>query len=144
MKINPGISDDLRMSHLQTILEYLSLTKNNLFLDIDPAQSLLELPLTPTLWSLALKIIPREDKILVSILKNFKNEYYSSLGKEIMEFCEPLAGIKTESSHINWLELIKKIRLEGKSIFHLFIENLRKCSFGGRPGITMALLEDVK
>lgn len=53
------------MNHLQTILEYLSLTNNKIFLDEGTAVSLLSLPLTTTLWSLALKIIPRNDKILI-------------------------------------------------------------------------------
>lgn len=60
-----------------------------------------------------------------------------------MEFCEPLAGIKKlESNHINWLDLVKKIRLENRSIFELFIEHLGSCNFGGRNGVTMALPSD--
>lgn len=34
LEINPGVSDDVRMGHLQTILEYLSLTNSKVFLDI--------------------------------------------------------------------------------------------------------------
>jgi hypothetical protein len=84
---------------------------------------LLNLPLTPVLWAHALLIIPKEDRVLNAIIKNFKMEYYSSLGKEITKFCGPLAGIRPlESIHINWLDLVRKIRLEGQSIFSLFIE----------------------
>lgn len=79
-RINPNITDDARMNHLKTILEYLSLTNKKIFLDIDTAVSLLQLPLTATLWSLALKIIPREDRILVEIIKKFSDDLYSSLG----------------------------------------------------------------
>ncbi len=83
--------------------------------------------------------------MLNAIIKNFKKEYYSSLGKEITKFCEPLAGIRSlESIHINWLDLVKKIRLENRSIFSLFVEELRKATFGGREGVTMATIEDVK
>lgn len=78
------MTDDSRMNHLQTILEYLSLTNNKIFLDEDTAISLLSLPLTTTLWSLALKIIPRKDKILIEIIKKFSQEHYNTLGKEIM------------------------------------------------------------
>lgn len=80
-QINPSITDDARMNHLQTILEYLSLTKSTLFLDTQTAVCLLELPLTPTLWSLAFKIIPREDRILEEIIKNFNPVFYNSLSK---------------------------------------------------------------
>ena len=59
LEINPDISDDARMNHLQTLLEYLSLTKNKIFLDTSTSKEILALPLTPTLWSLALNIIPR-------------------------------------------------------------------------------------
>lgn len=83
-KINRAVSDDVRMNHLKTILEYLSLTNKKIFLDTDTAVSLLQLPLTTTLWSLALKIIPREDKILIEIIKKFSQELYNSLGNEIM------------------------------------------------------------
>jgi len=96
------------MNHLQTTLELVSVTKDSLFLDLDIALKLLELPLTPRLWSLALHIIPRNDQVLNAIIKNFPTEYYSSLGKEITSFCEPLAGIRSpESIHINWLELVR-------------------------------------
>jgi hypothetical protein len=57
------------------------MTNNNIFLECDIALKLLELPLTPTLWALTLHIIPRNDQILISIIKNFKKEYYNSMGK---------------------------------------------------------------
>jgi hypothetical protein len=59
------------MNHLQTTLELVSVTKDSLFLDLDIALKLLELPLTPRLWSLALLIIPRNDQVLNAIIKNF-------------------------------------------------------------------------
>lgn len=122
VQINPVITDELWMNHLQTTLELITMTKDQLFLDNPIALRLLELPLTPTLWSLALHIIPRNDQILISIIRNFKREYYNSLGKEITKFCEPLAGIRSlESIHINWLDLVRKIRLEGKNVFELFV-----------------------
>jgi len=55
--------------------------KKQFFLDIDTAIELLNLPLTPVLWAHALLIIPKDDKVLNVIIKNFKKEYYSSLGK---------------------------------------------------------------
>lgn len=56
-----------------------------------------------------------------------------------MAFCEPLTGIKAlECPYINWLELVRKIRIEGKSVLSLFVESLRECNFGGRSGVTMA------
>lgn len=129
-RINGKVNDDLWMNHLQTILEYIDIDskvtnepqiaqngeqkekKKEFSLDIDTAIELLNLPLTPLLWSHALLIIPKEDRVLNSIIKNFKKEYYSTLGKEITKFCEPLAGIRSlETIHINWLDLVKKIRL---------------------------------
>jgi|JI61114C2RNA_FD_contig_21_11380407_length_251_multi_4_in_0_out_0_1 hypothetical protein len=59
------------MNHLQTTLELVTLTKDSLYLDLDIALKLLELPLTPRLWSLALNIIPRIDEVLITIIKNF-------------------------------------------------------------------------
>jgi hypothetical protein len=47
------------------------MTRDSLFLDLDIALKLLELPLTPRLWSLALNIIPRQDEVLIAIIKNF-------------------------------------------------------------------------
>ena len=69
------------MSHLQTTLDLVGMTKDSFFLDDPTALRLLELPLPPILWSLALNVIPRNDKILVSIIKNFPQRYYNSLGK---------------------------------------------------------------
>lgn len=133
------------MNHLQTTLELVTMTKDSLYLDLDIALKLLELPLTPRLWSLALTIIPRKDEVLIAIIKNFPTEFYNSLGKEITHFCEPLAGIRSlDSIHINWLDLVRQIRLEGKSIFALFIGQLEKSSFGGRNGLTMATTQDLK
>lgn len=83
------------MNHLQITLELISLTKDSVILDEVAALKLLELPLTPSLWSKALNIIPRTDKILLSIIKNFPNQFYNSLGKEIAKFCEPLSGIRS-------------------------------------------------
>lgn len=100
------------MNHLQITLELISLTKDTIVLDESAALKLLELPLTPSLWSRALNIIPRNDNILLSIIKNFPREYYNSLGKEIAHFCEPLAGLRSlESIHVNWLDLIRQLRL---------------------------------
>lgn len=59
--INPGLTEELWMNHLQTTLELVTMTKDSLYLDLDIALKLLELPLTPRLWSLALTIIPRKD-----------------------------------------------------------------------------------
>jgi hypothetical protein len=133
------------MNHLQTTLELVTMTKDSLYLDLDIALKLLELPLTPRLWSLALTIIPRKDEVLIAIIKNFPTEFYNSLGKEITHFCEPLAGIRSlDSIHINWLDLVRQIRLEGKSIFALFIGQLEKSSYGGRNGLTMATTQDLK
>lgn len=72
VKINNNLTDEQWMNHLQITLELINMTKDTLFLDNETALKLLELPLTPTLWSLALKIIPRNDEILISIIKNFK------------------------------------------------------------------------
>jgi len=47
------------------------MTKDSLYLDLEIALKLLELPLTPRLWSLALTIIPRKDEVLIAIIKNF-------------------------------------------------------------------------
>lgn len=79
-KINGEVNDDLWMNHLQTILEYLDIDKaegglyeelvegkegknkaksKQFTLDVDTAIELLELPLTPVLWSHALLIIPK-------------------------------------------------------------------------------------
>ena len=87
------------MNHLQTILEYIDIDskvsneaqiaqsneqkqgKKEFSLDIDTSIELLNLPLTPVLWSHALLIIPKEDRVLNAIIKNFKKEYYSTLGK---------------------------------------------------------------
>ena len=100
------------MNHLQTTLELVTMTKDSLYLDLDIALKLLELPLTTRLWSLALTIIPRKDEVLTAIIKNFPAGYYNSLGKEITHFCEPLAGIRSlDSIHINWLDLVKQLRL---------------------------------
>ena len=110
--INPELTEEMWMNHLQTTLELVTMTRDSLFLDLDIALKLLELPLTPRLWSLALNIIPRKDEMLVAIIKNFPSEYYNSLGKEITHFCEPLAGIRSiDSIHINWLDLVRQIRL---------------------------------
>jgi len=145
LQINPRVTNENRMGHLQTIFEYLSLTDDQLFLDPSTSKEILALPLTPTLWSLSLKIIPRENEILFEILKNFKHEYYSALGKEIMTFCEPLTGIRAlECPHINWLDLIKDIKVKGKPILTIFVDSLKECNFGGRAGLTMAMIEDVK
>ena len=94
LRLNPEVSDDLWMNHLHTILGYLSMADASLFLDVDTALCLLDLPLTTGLWSLVLRIIPREGVILEKIIKNFPPEYYAALGKEITTFCEPLAGIR--------------------------------------------------
>jgi len=59
------------MNHLQTTLELVTMTKDSLYLDLEIALKLLELPLTPRLWSLALTIIPRKDEVLIAIIKNF-------------------------------------------------------------------------
>ena len=143
--INSNLTEELWMNHLQTTLELVTMTKDSLYLDLDIALKLLELPLTTRLWSLALTIIPRKDEVLTAIIKNFPTEYYNSLGKEITHFCEPLAGIRSlDSIHINWLDLVKQIRLEGKSVFSLFVDQLDKSSFGGKSGLTMANTSDVK
>ena len=71
VNINPALTDEVWMNHLQTTLELVSVTKDSLFLDLDIALKLLELPLTPRLWSLALHIIPRNDQVLNAIIKNF-------------------------------------------------------------------------
>lgn len=132
------------MNHLQTTLELISLTKDSVVLDETAALKLLELPLTPSLWSRALGIIPRNDNILLAIIRNFPREYYNSLGKEIAHFCEPLAGMKSlESIHVNWLDLIRQLRLEGKSLFELFVLQLQKSSFGGREGLSSATVQEV-
>lgn len=100
------------MSHLQTTLELISLTKDSVVLDEPAALKLLELPLTPTLWSRALSIIPRTHAILLAIIRNFPKEFYSSLGKDIARFCEPLSGMKSlESTHLNWLDLMRQLKL---------------------------------
>jgi len=92
-----------------------------------------------------LNVIPRNDKILVSIIRNFPQKYYNSLGKEITRFCEPLAGIRSlNTSFINWLDLVREIRIEGKSIFELFMQQLEKSSYGGRDGLAMATVGEVK
>jgi hypothetical protein len=112
VQINQELTQEQWMNHLQTTLELISLTKDSVVLDEPAALKLLELPLTPTLWSRALGIIPRSDPILLAIIRNFPKEYYNSLGKEIAKFCEPLAGMKSlESTHVNWLELIRQLRL---------------------------------
>ncbi len=69
------------MNHLQTTLELVTSNKDSLFLDLPIALTLLELPLTPRLWSLALTILPRVDDVLEAVLRNFPREFYSSLGK---------------------------------------------------------------
>lgn len=79
--INPELTEELWMNHLQTTLELVTMTRDSLFLDLDIALKLLELPLTPRLWSLALNIIPRKDEVLIAIIQNFPAEYYNSLGK---------------------------------------------------------------
>lgn len=71
MEINPGLTEELWMNHLQTTLELVTMTKDSIYLDLDIALKLLELPLTPRLWSLALNIIPRKDEVLIAIIKNF-------------------------------------------------------------------------
>lgn len=51
------------MRHLQTVLEFLIKSQkeaSKVFLDLETAGSLLKLPLTPALWSLALSILPRD------------------------------------------------------------------------------------
>ncbi len=112
VQINQELTQEQWMNHLQTTLELISLTKDSVVLDEPTALKLLELPLTPTLWSRALSIIPRSDPILLAIIRNFPKEYYNSLGKEIAKFCEPLAGMKSlESIHVNWLDLIRQLRL---------------------------------
>lgn len=95
VQINQELTQEQWMNHLQTTLELISLTKDSVVLDEPAALKLLELPLTPTLWSRALSIIPRSDPILLAIIRNFPKEYYNSLGKEIAKFCEPLAGLKS-------------------------------------------------
>jgi hypothetical protein len=85
--INAGLTEELWMNHLQTTLELVTMTRDSLFLDINIALKLLELPLTPRLWSLALNIIPRKDEVLTAIIQNFPAEFYNSLGKEITHFC---------------------------------------------------------
>lgn len=66
-------------------------------------------------------------------------ELYSVLSYEIMEFCEPLANIKlVKSQQLNWLEIVRKLKLEGKTLFELFVEELNKSNFGGREALTMA------
>lgn len=74
MQINGHISDQIWMRHLQTVLEFLIKSQkeanksqkeaSKVFLDIDTSESLLKLPLTPALWSLALSILPRDERIL--------------------------------------------------------------------------------
>ena len=71
MEINPGLTEELWMNHLQTTLELVTMTKDSIYLDLDIALKLLELPLTPRLWSLALNIIPRKDEVLIAIIENF-------------------------------------------------------------------------
>ena len=39
---------------------------------------------------------------------------------------------------------MKQIRLEGKNIFSLFVDQLERSSFGGKSGLTMANTSDVK
>lgn len=56
-----------------------------------------------------------------------------------MAFCEPLANIKlVKSQQLNWLEIVRKLKLEGKTLFELFAEELNKSNFGGREALTMA------
>lgn len=57
----------------------------------------------------------------------------------------PLAGIPPlDSIHINWLDLVRQIRIEGKSMFAMFIGQLEKSSYGGRNGLTMATTQDLR
>lgn len=39
---------------------------------------------------------------------------------------------------------MRQIRLEGKNLFALFVDQLEKSSFGGRDGLTMATTVDLK
>jgi hypothetical protein len=136
MQINGHISDQIWMRHLQTVLEFLIKSQkeaSKVFLDIETSESLLKLPLTPALWSLALSILPRDERILEPLIQHLTPELYSVLSYEIMAFCEPLANIKlVKSQQLNWLELVRKLKLEGKTLFELFVEELKKSNFGGR------------
>jgi hypothetical protein len=40
--------------------------------------------------------------------------------------------------------LVRQIRLEGKNLFALFVDQLEKSSFGGKIGLTMATTADLK
>jgi|JI61114C2RNA_FD_contig_121_279543_length_8057_multi_4_in_0_out_0_6 hypothetical protein len=142
MQINGHISDQIWMRHLQTVLEFLIKSQkeaSKVFLDIETSESLLKLPLTPALWSLALSILPRDERILEPLIQHLTPELYSVLSYEIMAFCEPLANIKlVKSQQLNWLEIVRKLKLEGKTLFELFAEELNKSNFGGREALTMA------
>jgi hypothetical protein len=64
-RINRGVADEKRIGHLQVILEDLSLTNIRVDIDEGTAIELLSLPLTTTVWSLILKIIPKNERILM-------------------------------------------------------------------------------
>ena len=90
MQINGTISDRIWMRHLQTVLEFLIKSQkeaSKVFLDLETSESLLKLPLTPALWSLALSILPRDERILQPLIKHLTPELYSVLSYDIMTFC---------------------------------------------------------
>lgn len=137
MQINKQVSDQIWMRHLQTVLEFLIKSQkeqaSKVFLDLETSECLLQLPLTPALWSLTLSILPRDERILEPLIKHLTPELSSVLSYDIMAFCEPLANIKLpKSQQLNWLEIVRKLKLEGKTLFELFVEELKRSSFGGR------------
>jgi hypothetical protein len=67
---------------------------SKVFLDLETSECLLQLPLTPALWSLTLSILPRDERILEPLIKHLTPELSSVLSYDIMAFCEPLANIK--------------------------------------------------
>ena len=44
---------------------------------------------------------------------------------------------------MNWLDLVRKIRIENKGLFELFLEQLEKSNYGGKEGLNMATISDV-
>lgn len=76
MRISGEASNEIWMKHLQSMLEFLIKSKqesseeSKFQLNFEIADSLLQLPLTPALWSFTISILPVNNQIIKTLINH--------------------------------------------------------------------------
>ena len=125
-KISGEVSNEIWMKHLQSVLEFLIKSqegsKDKFVLNYEIAESLLQLPLTTALWSLALSILPKDERILLTLIKQLTPDLYETLSIAVMKFCDNFPELHPlRNVHRRWLELAKKLKIENQSLMELLV-----------------------